>query len=78
MLKCKWCEQVFESIPTDATQIGKTLGNRRLYRFPDGSVHDLYSVGMGRPKRPKTKIDVPVPTPEMEIRTVAIFSEEEL
>ena len=70
--KCRLCEQVFEDIPTDAIQIGKTLGNRRLYRFPDGSVHDLYSTGMGRPKKPKKEA---VPTPEAEIRTVAVCEE---
>jgi hypothetical protein len=50
MFKCKLCEQVFEDIPINAVQLGKALGNKRLYLFPDGSVHELYAIGLGRRK----------------------------
>jgi len=70
MLKCSLCEQLFERIPAHAIQVGKARGNKCLFRFPDGSVHELYRTGMGAKKKPKKQ--VPVQQPKG-IRTVAVY-----
>jgi hypothetical protein len=48
--RCRICGAEFDSIPPNAVQVGKAMGTRRLFRFPDGSIHDVYSTNVGRKK----------------------------
>jgi hypothetical protein len=52
MYKCALCGKELE-IPPDAIQLGRAMGCRVLYRFGDGTLHDLYSTAVGNKKKSK-------------------------
>lgn len=42
MYRCRLCDKHFDSIPTGSLVVVRgRRGGFRLYRFPDGSIHDL-------------------------------------
>jgi hypothetical protein len=55
-LRCSLCEQIFNALPPDAVRIGQRAGGFQMYRFPDGSVHNLGLARIGFQKRHKAAV----------------------
>jgi hypothetical protein len=50
-LRCSLCNHTWDSLPPDVVRIGQRSGPFQLYRFPDGSVHNLGLARIGFQKR---------------------------
>jgi hypothetical protein len=49
-LRCTICGTEFPELPPDAVKVGKPKGVAQIYKFPDGTVHNLVSMKVGRRK----------------------------
>ena len=47
-LRCSICDKTFDAIPPDAIRIGQRAGAFQMYRFTDGTVHNLASTKVGQ------------------------------
>lgn len=46
-LRCSLCNKIWDTLPPDAVRIGQRWGAFQMYRFPDGSVHNLGLARLG-------------------------------
>ena len=47
-LRCSICSKTFNNLPPDAIRIGQRAGAFQMYRFTDGTVHNLSSTKIGQ------------------------------
>jgi hypothetical protein len=47
-LRCSICNRTWAELPPDAVRIGQRSGAYQIYRFPDGSVHNIASTKIGQ------------------------------
>jgi len=53
-LRCTFCGKQFPELPPDALPVGKRKGATQMFRFTDGSIHNLVSTKVGGKKAVKT------------------------
>jgi protein-disulfide isomerase len=53
-LRCTFCRKEFSELPADAVKVGNRRGVTQIYKFSDGSVHNLMSTKVDRSKAAKT------------------------
>jgi hypothetical protein len=46
-LRCSLCNRTWDSLPPNTVRIGQRWGAFQMYRFPDGSVHNLGLARLG-------------------------------
>lgn len=67
-LRCRLCDKEFTEIPTDAVRILVKGSRARMYRFADGSVHDIRNIRLKAPQGDVVAVVVEAPPTGKKVR----------